>query len=106
MAPYQWDERQYKSDTSAERMKRHRQHKRDVTGDVTVTPQNRTDQNRTEAVTVEVTDEQALAAWDAYGKATTGRPYPRNRRGSWHFPTKWPPGHGAEIHTIATGRKA
>jgi hypothetical protein len=102
LSPADWASRQYKSDGSAERMKRHRQHKRDVS----VTPQNITDQNRTEAVTVEVTDEQALAAWDAYGRETTGKPYPRNRRGGWHFPTKWPPGHGAEIHAIAIGRKA
>lgn len=34
-----WEKRQYVSDTSAERMRRYRQRKRDVTGDVTVTPQ-------------------------------------------------------------------
>ena len=31
VAPYQWHKRQYKSDTSAERMKRHRDRMRDVT---------------------------------------------------------------------------
>jgi hypothetical protein len=89
LVPHEWNKRQYASDSSAERMKRHRQRN----GDVTVTPQNRTDQNRTERETVEVLDEQALAAWDAYGRATTGRPYPRNRRGGWRFPTMWPPVH-------------
>src|SRR5438105_3722528 len=76
LSPHKWSERQYKSDSSAERMKRHREHKRDVT----VTPQNRTDKNRTEAVTalIEVSDEAALASWDAYGMATHGKAYPRN----------------------------
>lgn len=45
--PHNWEERQYRSDSSAERMKRHRDKKRDVTcdddGDVTVTVQNRTE---------------------------------------------------------------
>jgi hypothetical protein len=89
LTPENWTSRQYKSDSSAERTKRYR----DRHSDVTVTPQNRTDQNRTEAVTalIEVIDEAALAAWDAYGRATTGKPYPRNRRGGWHFPSQWPP---------------
>ncbi len=84
LSPHSWSERQYKSDSSAERMKRHRDGKRDVT----VTPQNRTDKNRTEAVTalIEVSDEAALAAWDVYGRQQTGKPYPRNRRGGWCFP--------------------
>lgn len=43
LKPHNWDERQYKSDSSAERMKRHRDRRRDVTSDVTVTVQNRTD---------------------------------------------------------------
>lgn len=48
--PHNWSERQYKSDSSSERMKRHRDRKRDVTSDVTVTVQNRadTEQNRTD----------------------------------------------------------
>lgn len=32
-------------------------------------------------------------AWDAYGKATRGRDYPRDRAGGWFFPTRWPPGY-------------
>lgn len=47
MVPHNWDKRQYKSDTSAERMKRHRDRKRDVTvtapEQITDTEQNRTD---------------------------------------------------------------
>ena len=94
LSPENWPSRQYKSDSSAEKTKRYR----DRRGDVTVTAQNRKDENRTDAVTVEVTDEQALAAWDAYGRATTGKPYPRNRRGGWCFPSPWP-----TIHTVAGG---
>ena len=84
--PHNWASRQYKSDVSAERTKRYRQRQRDVT--VTAPDlQNRTD-NRTEAVTalIEVSDEAALAAWDAYGRATTGKAYPWNRRGGWCHP--------------------
>lgn len=42
-SPHNWSDRQYKSDSSAERMKRHRDKHRDVTSDVTVTVQNRTE---------------------------------------------------------------
>ena len=42
---------------------------------------------------IEVRDEAALRAWDAYGMRTTGRTYLRNKRGGWHFPSEWPPGH-------------
>jgi hypothetical protein len=104
LSPTNWASRQYRSDGSAERMKRHRQHKRDVT---VTPPEQITDQNRSDAVTrhglVEVTDQAALAAWDAHGMATQGKSYPRNKRGGWCFPTKWPPGHEAEVHAIAIG---
>ncbi len=97
--PHNWASRQYKSDVSNDRVQRHRQRKRNVT----VTPPD-TDQNRTnsEAVTalIEVSDEAALAAWDAYGRETTGKPYPRNKRGGWCHPSKWPPGHEAEIRAF------
>lgn len=46
---------------------------------------------------IEVLDQMQLEAWDAYGKATLGRPYPRNKKGGWRFPTKWPPGHESKI---------
>jgi hypothetical protein len=106
LSPHKWNERQYRSDVSTERVKRFRQRPRNV-GETP--PEQTTDQNRTERGTaglVEVSDEAALAAWDAYGRATTGKAFPRNRRGGWHLPSQWPPGHGAEIHEIKTGRKA
>ena len=104
LSPHKWNERQYKSDVSTERVKRFRKQER--SGRETPSEQNRSD-NRTERGTVglmEVTDEPALRAWDAYGRETTGKPYPRNRRGGWCFPTKWPPGHEAEVRSI--GRSA
>jgi hypothetical protein len=103
LAPHNWASRQYKSDVSAERTKRYRQRQRDVTVTAPDSEQNRTD---SEAVTalIEVRDEAALAAWDAYGRQTRGKAYPRNRRGGWRFPTKWPPGHQAEVRPI--GRTA
>ena len=99
LAPHNWAARQFKSDVSNKRTKRYRERKRDVT--VTAPDQNRTD-NRTEAVTalVEVNDEAALAAWDAWGIATRGKGYPRNRWGSWRHPSKWPPGHEAEVRSL------
>src|ERR1700761_5902788 len=84
LSPHKWDARQYKSDVSTERVKRFRN------GGETAPEQNR--ENRA-TETVEVRDEQALAAWDAYGLATNGKAYPRNRRGGWRFPSQWPPMH-------------
>jgi hypothetical protein len=55
---------------------------------------------------IEVTDERALAAWDECGRQTTGKAYPRNRRGGWHFPTPVAAGYGAEIIAAPIGRKA
>jgi hypothetical protein len=107
--PRDWASRQYVDVTAAERAKRYRDGKRGVTRDgrddaVTVTPLDQKQKKRTEQTGVteliEVTDEQALAAWDAHGRATTGKPYLRNRRGGWCFPTKWPPGHEAEVRPI------
>jgi hypothetical protein len=47
LSPHKWFERQYKSDTSTERVKRHREKKRNVSPPLAVTPpeqiQNRTD---------------------------------------------------------------
>lgn len=42
---------------------------------------------------VEVTDPEQLEAWDRYGKAKTGKTFPRNKSGGWRFPSAWPPGH-------------
>jgi hypothetical protein len=108
-APRDWASRQYVDVTAAERAKRYRDGKRVVTRDgrdgaVTVTALEQKQKKRTEqtAVTalIEVNDEAALAAWDAYGMATHGKPYPRNKRGSWCHPSKWPPGHEAEVRLI------
>ena len=112
-APCRWSERQYRSDvtdpTAAARMQRYRDRKRNArngqdrherNGDGPISINRKIPEQA--AVTgdgglIEVTDEQALAAWDAYGRATAGKPYPRNRHGGWHHPTKWPPGHEAEV---------
>lgn len=45
---------------------------------------------------VEVLEQHALEAWDAYRMKTEGKTWPRNKRGGWRFPTKWPPGHEAK----------
>ena len=106
-----WNTRQYKSDVSTERSQRHRQQQRNVAATAEQRRGNGLEQNRenrTEHATaglIEVTDQTALDAWDDYSRATTGRPYPRNRRGGWCFPTKWPPGHGAQVHSLI-GRTA
>ena len=114
-APRDWASRQYTDVTAAERAKRYRDGKRNVTRDgrdgaVTVTPLDSEQNKRTEktAVTalVEVNDEAALAAWDEYGRATRGKAYPRNRWGGWSHPTKWPPGHEAEVRALLPGRSA
>jgi hypothetical protein len=47
--------------------------------------------------TIEVLDQLQLEAWDAYGVAQKGRPYPRNKKGGWRFPSKWPPGHESKM---------
>lgn len=46
---------------------------------------------------IEVLDQLQLEAWDAYGRATTGKAYPRNKKGGWRFPSKWPPGYEANF---------
>jgi hypothetical protein len=123
-APHNWAGRQFKSDTDAtapSRSKRYRDRKRDGTvavtrddhrvGSVAVTPP-RTDHNRTHSelrgvtghALIEIIDEQALRAWDAYGRATAGKPYPRNKHGTWHHPTKWPPGHEV-VHALTQVRR-
>lgn len=112
-SPRDWASRQYVDGTAADRAKRYRDKQRNVTrdgrdGDTIVTALDQKQNKRTEQTGVtdliEVADEDALAAWDAYGRANTGKAYPRNRRGGWRFPTKWPPGHQAEVRPI--GRTA
>lgn len=46
---------------------------------------------------IEVLDQLQLEAWDAYGVAQNGKPFPRNKKGGWRFPSKWPPGHESKI---------
>ncbi|WP_145793665.1 amidohydrolase [Bradyrhizobium yuanmingense] len=36
-------------------------------------------------------------AWDAYRKAREGKPYPRDGKGGWHQPSRWPPGYESNI---------
>ena len=47
--------------------------------------------------TIEVLDQMQLEAWDAYGVATNGKPYPRNKKGGWRFTSKWPPGYESSM---------
>ena len=42
---------------------------------------------------IEVVDDEALTAWDNYRRAKEGRTFPRNARGGWRFPSKYPPGY-------------
>jgi hypothetical protein len=42
---------------------------------------------------VEVLDQMQLEAWDGYNIALNGKPFPRNKKGGWRFPSKWPPGY-------------
>jgi hypothetical protein len=55
---------------------------------------------------IEVLDPAALAAWDAHRRQTEGKRYPRNSRGGWCFPTKFPPGHEAEVQSLIARRAA
>jgi hypothetical protein len=32
-----------------------------------------------------------LDAWDAYGRLNKGSTYPKDKRGGWTFPSRWPP---------------
>lgn len=57
----------------------------------------RTEREIADDGSIEVTDQIQLEAWDAYGVAQTGKPYPRNKRGGWRFPSKWPPGHESKM---------
>lgn len=34
-------------------------------------------------------------AWDAYGRETAGKNYPRDSKGGWWHPMQWPPDHEA-----------
>ncbi len=45
---------------------------------------------------------EELEAWDAYGMRTAGKSYPRNPRGGWRFPARWPPGYEPADRTFNT----
>ena len=51
------------------------------------------DQKLADDGNIEVLDDEALLAWDAYRMAKEGRNFPRNKRGGWRFPTQYPPGY-------------
>jgi hypothetical protein len=42
---------------------------------------------------IEVLGEEELAAWDAHARAEGKKSYPRNSRGGWRFPSRYPPGY-------------
>jgi hypothetical protein len=44
---------------------------------------------------IEVFGELELIAWDEYGRKKSGKSFPRNARGGWRFPSRWPPGYVA-----------
>lgn len=79
--------------TAAERAKRYRDGKwgvtrdgRDAAGTVTTLDLEQKKRLDEPAVAlIEVTENRALVAWDAYGRETAGSPYQRNRRGGWHL---------------------
>lgn len=57
---------------------------------------------------IEVLDQIALEAWDAHSFKTTGKRFPRNKKGGWRFPTKFPPGYEqriiADVEQLAFGK--
>jgi len=38
-------------------------------------------------------------AWDEYGKAKSGKTFPRDSKGGWRHPTQWPPGYTPQRQT-------
>lgn len=40
-------------------------------------------------------------AWDEYGKAKSGKTFPRDSKGGWRHPTQWPPGYKPQPRTDA-----
>jgi len=48
---------------------------------------------------IEVLGEVELAAWDAYARSKGAKSFPRNSRGGWRFPSRWPPGYAEPAKT-------
>jgi hypothetical protein len=46
---------------------------------------------------IEVLDQRQLDAWDNFARAQGQPTYPRNKKGGWRFPSKWPPGHETKM---------
>lgn len=42
---------------------------------------------------IEVLNEDQLVAWDRYATSRGAKTFPRNSRGGWRFPSRWPPGY-------------
>jgi hypothetical protein len=40
-------------------------------------------------------------AWDEYGKAKSGKTFPRDSKGGWRHPTQWPPGYKPQARSDA-----
>lgn len=72
LKPHQWDSRQFKSDTSTERVKRFRKRSKTVTETVNETDQNRTEQNREEPPIVPPRGTTYTPAFEEFWKS-----YPR-----------------------------
>jgi hypothetical protein len=46
---------------------------------------------------IEVLEQRQLDAWDSYARLQGQPTYPRNKKGGWRFPSKWPPGYEDKI---------
>lgn len=42
---------------------------------------------------IEVLGEEELIAWDEYARSKGAKGFPRNSRGGWRLPSRWPPGY-------------
>lgn len=59
-----------------------------------------TDQKLADDGYIEVLDDEALQAWDRFRMAKEGKTFPRNKRGGWRFPSKYPPGYEPPTQTV------
>jgi hypothetical protein len=101
--PHNWTERQYASDSSAERVRKHRERKkkaeRNVTGAVTVTAQNRTDseKNNNYVLSSSHAREEEQGFNIDFGKGTKGRGEDR----SWNAIRQRAEGFGLPVAELA-----